>query len=88
MCGWPAVGDVEVLQDSGDRSPLIIKDIDIFAQPPTNTRSTTLNYEEPHNFSSKVPNELSNQSCRCVGSDQSEVDLLGQLKGAEYLFQK
>ena len=80
--------DVEDLEDSGGRSPLNIEDIDIYAQSPTNSRSTTLNYEEPHNFSSKVPNELSNQSCRCVGSDQSELDQLGQLRAAEYLSQK
>ena len=48
----------------------------------------TPNSEEPQDFSSKVTNEPLSQSCRCVGSDQSEVDLLGQLKGAEYLFQK
>ena len=36
----------------------------------------------------KVPNALANQLCRYVGSDQSEVDLLGQLREAGYLFQK
>ena len=38
---------VEVLDDSGGRSPLIIKDLDLYPQPPTNTRSPTLNSEEP-----------------------------------------
>ena len=38
---------VEVLDDSGGRSPLIIKDLDLYPQPPTNTRSPTLNPEEP-----------------------------------------
>ncbi|MBS6969110.1 MAG: hypothetical protein KH140_09215, partial [Actinomyces sp.] len=33
--------------DSGGRSPLIIKDLDLYPQPPTNTRSPTLNSEEP-----------------------------------------
>ena len=28
-------------------SPLIIKDLDLYPQPPTNTRSLTLNSEEP-----------------------------------------
>ena len=37
-----------VLDDSGGRSPLIIKDLDLYPQPPTNTRSPTLNSEEPH----------------------------------------
>ena len=35
------------LDDSGGRSPLIIKDLDLYPQPPTNTRSPTLNSEEP-----------------------------------------
>ncbi|MDU5164397.1 MAG: hypothetical protein E6212_07585, partial [Actinomyces sp.] len=34
--------------DSGGRSPLIIKDLDLYPQPPTNTRSPTLNSEEPN----------------------------------------
>jgi len=29
------------------RGPLIIKDLDLYPQPPTNTRSPTLNSEEP-----------------------------------------
>ncbi len=32
------------------RSPLIIKDFDLYPQPPTNTRSLTLNSEEPSNW--------------------------------------
>ena len=35
------------LDDSSGRSPLIIKDLDLYTQPPTNTRSPTLNSEEP-----------------------------------------
>ncbi len=35
------------LDDSGGRSPLIIKDLDLYTQPPTNNRSPTLNSEEP-----------------------------------------
>ena len=31
----------------GERSPLIIKDLDLYPQPPINTRSPTLNLEEP-----------------------------------------
>ena len=34
-------------EDSGGRSPLIIKDLDLYPQPPLNTRSPTLNSEEP-----------------------------------------
>lgn len=30
-------------------SPLIIKGLDLYPQPPTNTRSLTLNSEEPNN---------------------------------------
>ena len=30
-------------------SPLIIKDLDLYPQPPTNTWSPTLNSEEPNN---------------------------------------
>jgi len=30
-------------------SPLIIKDQELYLQPPTNTRSPTLNSEEPNN---------------------------------------
>ena len=33
----------------GGASPLIIKDLDLYPQPPTNTHSPTLNSEEPHN---------------------------------------
>ena len=36
-------------EDSGGRSPLIIKDLDLYPQPPANTRSPTLNSEEPQN---------------------------------------
>ena len=36
-------------EDRGGRSPLIIKDLDLYPQPPTNTRSPTLNSEEPVN---------------------------------------
>ena len=35
-------------EECGGRSPLIIKDLDLYPQPPTNTRSPTLNSEEPH----------------------------------------
>ena len=35
------------LKTAGGRSPLIIKDLDLYPQPPTNTRSPTLNSEEP-----------------------------------------
>jgi len=34
-------------EDRGGRSPLIIKDLDLYPQPPTNTRAPTLNSEEP-----------------------------------------
>ena len=42
------------LDDSGGRSPLIIKDLDLYPQPPTNTRSPTLNSEEPLKFCIKL----------------------------------
>ena len=32
----------------GSRRPFIIKDLDLYPQPPTNTRSPTLNSEEPY----------------------------------------
>ena len=35
------------LDNGRARSPLIIKDLDLYPQPPTNTRSPTLNSEEP-----------------------------------------
>ena len=35
----------------GGASPLIIKDLDLYPQLPTNTRSPTLNSEEPENSS-------------------------------------
>ena len=37
----------EVLDDSEGKSPLIIKDLDLYPQPPTNTHSPTLNSQEP-----------------------------------------
>ena len=43
----------EVLEDSGGRSPLIIKDL--YPQPPTNTQSPTLNSEEPVNRGRRAP---------------------------------
>ena len=36
-------------EDRGGRSPLITWDLDLYPQPPTNTRSPTLNSEEPRN---------------------------------------
>ena len=36
-------------------SPLIIKDLDLYPQPPTNTRSLTLNSEEPRNRTNVHP---------------------------------
>lgn len=36
-------------ENRGGRSPLIIKDLDLYPQPPTNTRSPTPNSEEPVN---------------------------------------
>ena len=37
----------EVLEDTTRRRPLIIKDLDLYPQPPTNTHSPTPNSEEP-----------------------------------------
>ena len=34
-------------EDRGGRSPLIIKELDLYPQPPLNTHSPTLNSEEP-----------------------------------------
>ena len=34
-------------EDSGGRGPLITWDLDLYPQPPLNTRSPTLNSEEP-----------------------------------------
>ena len=38
---------LEVLEDRGGGSPLIIKNLDRYPQPPTNTRSLSLNLEDP-----------------------------------------
>ena len=38
----------KVLDDSGGTSPLITRDLDPYPQPPTNSRSPTLNSEEPY----------------------------------------
>ena len=35
-------------EDRGGRSPLVTGDLDLYPQPPTNTRAPTLNSEEPH----------------------------------------
>ena len=37
----------EILHAREAGNPLIIKDLDLYPQPPTNTRSPTLNYKEP-----------------------------------------
>ena len=37
----------EILHAREAGNPLIIKDLDLYPHPPTNTRSPTLNYEEP-----------------------------------------
>ena len=39
---------MEVLDDSRGRRPFIIKDLDLCPKSPTNTRSPTLNLEEPY----------------------------------------
>ena len=55
------------LDDSGGRSPLIIKDLDLYPQPPLNTRSPTLNSEEP-----RYAAPIRNRRLRaCVGSPRS-----------------
>jgi len=48
--GDRSAGTLPAFLDNGRaRSPLIIKDLDLYPQPPTNTRSPTLNLEEPNN---------------------------------------
>ena len=41
--------------DGMDGSPLIIKDLDLYPQPPTDTRSLTHNSEEPRNRTNVHP---------------------------------
>ena len=48
MPGACSCGDMLAFCDDGmGGSPLIIKDQELYLQPPTNTRSPTLNSEEP-----------------------------------------
>ena len=48
MPGACSCGDLLAFCDDGmGGSPFIIKDLDLYPQPPTNTRSLTLNSEEP-----------------------------------------
>ena len=48
MPGACSCGDLLAFCDDGmGGSPLIIKDLDLYPQPPTNTWSPTLNSEEP-----------------------------------------
>ena len=48
MPGACSCGDLLAFCDDGmGGSPLIIKDLDLYPQPPTNTRSLILNSEEP-----------------------------------------
>lgn len=37
---------LEVLNDSGDRSPIFVNDLDLYPQPPNNTRSPALNSKD------------------------------------------
>ena len=49
MPGACSCGDMLAFCDDGmGGSPLIIKDQELYLQPPTNTRSPTLNSEEPY----------------------------------------
>ena len=55
MPGACSCGDLLAFCDDGmGGSPLIIKDLDLYPQPPTNTRSLILNSEEPYYASSEV----------------------------------
>ena len=48
-------------EDRGGRGPLIIKDLDLYPQPPINTYSPTLNSEEPLKFVEQHAPELRDQ---------------------------
>ena len=64
------------LDDSGGRSPLIIKDLDLYPQPPTNTRSPILNSEEPENH---WPNRWLTALCLCAGLRSFSLPTLAAL---------
>ena len=57
-------------EDRGGRSPLIIKDLDLYPQPPLNTHSPTLNSEEPQKRIRRITrqqaqeNENRHEGCR------------------------
>ena len=49
-------------EDRGGRSPLIIKDLDLYPQPLTTNRSPTLNSEEPVKLKGLTPAEYRDQA--------------------------
>ena len=57
-------------EDRGGRSPLITWDLDLYPQPPLNTRSPTLNSEEPQKRIRRITrqqaqeNENRHEGCR------------------------
>ena len=67
-------------EDRGGRSPLIIKDLDLYPQPPTNTRSPTLNSEEPHFVAPRLIEAYAQAFARYVQCEQaiSKFGLLGK----------
>ena len=72
-------------EDRGGRSPLIIKDLDLYPQPPTNTRSPTPNSEEPHNLSACAQGEgrLCVEAGDCVRGISSDSVGDAQLKARQ-----
>ena len=65
------------LKTAGGRSPLIIKDLDLYPQPPSNTRSPTLNSEEPVWRSVLSNLDLSGFLCGCFSSVLMHLMVLG-----------
>ena len=61
-------------------SPLIIKDLDLYPQPPTNTWSPTLNSEEPHFVAPRLIEAYAQAFARYVQCEQaiSKFGLLGK----------
>ena len=68
-------------EDRGGRSPLIIKDLDLYPQPPLNTRSPTLNSEEPFNQFELLGVDITAADVVVVKIGYLEPDLYDTQKG-------
>ena len=76
-------------EDSGGRGPLITWDLDLYPQPPLNTRSSTLNSEEPqkrvHRITRQHPQENENRHEGCRSRKDQRTRAPQQVTNHQFL---